>query len=184
MKLDVKEFETKMKKTIENYKEALSVIRAGRANTAAISHVTVDYYGSPTAITQMAEVKVTDPKTLVISPWDASTLKSIEKAILASDVGITPMNDGKVLRLVFPQLTEERRKEIKKKIAKMGEEAKISIRNIRRDANDKSKLMKKNSEMTEDEQKQSDKQVQDLTDKYIKEIDTIIEAKDKEIMEI
>ena len=132
----------------------------------------------------MAEVKVTDPKTLVISPWDASTLKSIEKAILASDVGITPMNDGKVLRLVFPQLTEERRKEIKKKIAKMGEEAKISIRNIRRDANDKSKLMKKNSEMTEDEQKQSDKQVQDLTDKYIKEIDTITEAKDKEIMEI
>ena len=175
MKLDVKEFETKMKKTIENYKEALSVIRAGRANTAAISHVTVDYYGSPTAITQMAEVKVTDPKTLVISPWDASTLKSIEKAILASDVGITPMNDGKVLRLVFPQL---------KKIAKMGEEAKISIRNIRRDANDKSKQMKKNSEMTEDEQKQSDKQVQDLTDKYIKEIDTITEAKDKEIMEI
>lgn len=132
----------------------------------------------------MAEVKVTDPKTLVISPWDASTLKSIEKAILASDVGITPMNDGKVLRLVFPQLTEERRKEIKKKIAKMGEEAKIAVRNIRRDANDKSKLMKKNSEMTEDEQKQSDKQVQDLTDKYIKEIDTITEAKDKEIMEI
>ncbi len=184
MKLDVKEFETKMKKTIETYKEALSVIRAGRANTATISHINVDYYGSPTAITQMAEVKVTDPKTLVISPWDATTLKSIEKAILASDIGITPMNDGKVLRLVFPKLTEERRKEIKKNIAKMGEEAKIAVRNIRRDANEKSKLMKKNSEMTEDEQKQSDKQVQDLTDKYIKEIEAITEAKDKEIMEI
>lgn len=184
MKLDVKEFETKMKKSIEAYKEALSVIRAGRANTQVISHVNVDYYGSPTPITQMAEVKVTDPKTLVIQPWDASTLKSIEKAILASDIGITPQNDGKVLRLIFPQLTEERRKEIKKSIAKMSEEAKVAVRNIRRDANEKSKLMKKNSEMTEDEQKQSDKQVQDLTDKYIKEIETITEAKEKEIMEI
>ncbi|MGN1408880.1 MAG: ribosome recycling factor, partial [Eubacteriales bacterium] len=127
---------------------------------------------------------VTDPKTLVIQPWDATTLKSIEKAILASDVGITPMNDGKVLRLVFPQLTEERRKEIKKNIAKMSEEAKVSIRNIRRDANDKSKAMKKNSEMTEDEQKQSDKTIQDLTDKYIKEIESITAVKEKEIMEI
>ena len=184
MKLDTKEYESKMKKSIEVYKDALSVIRAGRANAAVISHVTVDYYGSPTAITQMAEVKVTDPKTLVIQPWDASTLKSIEKAILASDVGITPMNDGKVLRLTFPQLTEERRKEIKKNIAKMSEEAKVAIRNIRRDANDKSKAMKKNSEMTEDEQKQSDKTIQDMTDKFIKEIETITAAKEKEIMEI
>ena len=184
MKLETKEFEKKMHKSIEVYKEALSVIRAGRANSAVISHVTVDYYGVATAITQMAEVKVTDPKTLVIQPWDASTLKSIEKAILASDVGITPMNDGKVLRLIFPQLTEERRKEIKKSIAKMSEEAKIAVRNVRREANDKSKLMKKNSEMTEDELKQSDKAMQDMTDKYIKEIETITAAKEKEIMEI
>lgn len=184
MKLDTKEFEVKMQKSIEIYKEALSVIRAGRANTAVVSKVTVDYYGVPTAITQMAEVKVTDPKTLVIQPWDASTLKQIEKAILASDIGITPMNDGKMLRLSFPQLTEERRKEIKKNISKMSEEAKVAIRNIRRDANDKSKNMKKNSEMTEDEQKQSDKTIQDLTDKFIKEIDNITAAKEKEIMEI
>ena len=179
-----KEFESKMQKSIEVYKDNLSIIRAGRANTAVISRVTVDYYGTPTAITQMAEVRVTDPRTLVISPWDASTLKSIEKAILASDVGITPMNDGKMIRLSFPQLTEERRKEITKSIAKMSEETKVAIRNIRRDANDKSKQMKKDSEMTEDEQKASDKAMQDLTDKYIKEIDTITEAKNKEIMEI
>ncbi len=132
----------------------------------------------------MADVKVTDPKTLVITPYDASTLKAIEKALLASDVGITPMNDGKVIRLVFPQLTEERRKEINKNISKMSEEAKVAIRNIRRDANDKSKAMKKNSEMTEDEQKQSDKDMQTLTDKYIKEIDFITAAKEKEILEI
>ena len=184
MNIDTKEYERKMQKSIEVYKEALSVIRAGRANTAVISKVTVDYYGSPTAITQMAEVKVTDPKTLIIQPWDSTTLKSIEKAILTSDIGITPMNDGKVIRLIFPQLTEERRKEIKKNIAKMSEEAKISIRNIRREANEKIKSMKKNSEITEDEQKQSDKLIQDLTDKFIKEIDNITAIKDKEIMEI
>ena len=184
MKLDTKEYEAKMQKSIEVYKEALSIIRAGRANTAVISKVNFEYYGAPTAITSMADVKVTDPKTLVITPYDASTLKAIEKALLASDVGITPMNDGKVIRLVFPQLTEERRKEINKNISKMSEEAKVAIRNIRRDANDKSKTMKKNSEMTEDEQKQSDKSIQDLTDKYIKEIEAITAAKEKEIMEI
>ena len=184
MKLDTKEFETRMKKTIDVFKENLSTIRAGRANTAVISKVTVDYYGVATAITQMAEVKVADPKTLTIQPWDASTVKAIEKAILASDVGITPVNDGKILRLTFPQLTEERRKELKKNIAKMAEEAKVAVRNIRRDANDKSKAMKKNSEMTEDEQKQSDKTIQDMTDKFIKEIDTLTAAKEKEIMEI
>ena len=184
MKLDTKEYESKMQKSIEIFKEALSVIRAGRANSAVISKVTFEYYGAPTPITSMADVKVTDPKTLVITPYDASTLKAIEKALLASDVGITPMNDGKVIRLVFPQLTEERRKEINKNIAKMSEEAKVAIRNIRRDANDKSKAMKKNSEMTEDEQKQSDKDMQTLTDKYIKEIEGITTAKEKEIMEI
>ncbi len=184
MKLDTKEYESKMQKSIEVYKDALSVIRAGRANSAVISKVTFEYYGAPTPITSMADVKVTDPKTLVITPYDASTLKAIEKALLASDVGITPMNDGKVIRLVFPQLTEERRKEINKNISKMSEEAKVAIRNIRRDANDKSKTMKKNSEMTEDEQKQSDKDIQTLTDKYIKEVEVITAAKEKEIMEI
>ena len=184
MKLDTKEYERKMKKSIEVYEETLSVIRAGRANTAVISKVTVDYYGSPTAITQMAEVKVADPKTLVIQPWDSTTLKSIEKAILASDIGITPQNDGKLIRLVFPQLTEERRKEIKKSLVKYSEDAKVAIRNIRREANDKSKAMKKNSEMTEDEQKQSDKTIQDMTDKFIKEIDVLTAAKEKEIMAI
>ena len=184
MKLDTKEYEGRMKKTIDVYKDSLSTIRAGRASTAVISKITVDYYGVPTAITQMAEVKVTDPKTLAIQPWDASTLKSIEKAILASDVGINPQNDGKIIRMVFPQLTEERRRDLKKNIAKMSEDAKVAIRNIRRDANDKSKAMKKNSEMTEDEQKQSDKTIQDLTDKFIKEIETITAAKEKEIMEI
>ena len=184
MKLDTKEYESKMQKSIEVYKDALSVIRAGRANSAVISKVTFEYYGAPTLITSMADVKVTDPKTLVITPYDATTLKAIEKALLASDVGITPMNDGKVIRLVFPQLTEERRKEINKNISKMSEEAKVAIRNIRRDANDKSKTMKKNSEMTEDEQKQSDKDIQTLTDKYIKEIEAITAAKEKEIMEI
>ena len=184
MKLDTKEYERKMKKSIEVYEESLSVIRAGRANTAVVSKITVDYYGSPTAITQMAEVKVADPKTLTIQPWDASTLKNIEKAILASDIGINPQNDGKIIRLVFPQLTEERRKEIKKSLVKYSEDAKVAIRNIRREANDKSKAMKKNSEMTEDEQKQSDKTIQDLTDKFIKEIDTLTAAKEKEIMAI
>lgn len=184
MKLDTKEYEAKMKKSIEVYKEDLSLIRAGRANTAVLSKVTVDYYGVATAIPQMAEVKVTDPKTVVVSPWDASTLKNIEKAILASDVGITPVNDGKTLRLNFPQLTEERRKEIKKGISKQSEDAKVAIRNIRRDANDKSKAMKKNGEMTEDEQKQSDKTIQDMTDKFIKEIEALTAAKEKEIMEI
>ena len=184
MKLDTKEFETRMKKTIDVFKENLSTIRAGRANTAVISKVTVDYYGVATAITQMAEVKVTDPKTLTIQPWDASTVKAIEKAILASDVGITPSNDGKVIRLMFPQLTEERRKELKKQIAKMGEDAKVALRNIRREANDKCKEMKKASEMTEDEQKTSEKSVQDLVDKYIKLVDEVTAKKDKEIMEI
>lgn len=184
MKLDTKEFESKMKKSISVYEEELSTIRAGRANAAVLNNLTVDYYGSPTAINSMAEVKVTDPKTLCITPWDKTTLKSIEKAIITSDIGINPQNDGTVIRLVFPQLTEERRKEIKKSLQKKGEDAKVAIRNIRRDANDKSKTMKKNGEMTEDEQKSSDKIVQDLTDKYIKEIDALTAAKEKEIMAI
>lgn len=184
MKLDTKEFETKMKKSIDAYVNELDSVRAGRANPNVLSRINVDYYGSPTPINQIGSVSVPDARTIVIQPWDSSTLKGIEKAILASDIGITPANDGKVIRLVFPQLTEDRRKELKKQVAKMGEDAKVAIRNIRRDAMDKSKEMKKNSEMTEDEQKISDKNVQDLTDKYIKEIDSITAAKEKEIMEI
>ena len=149
-----------------------------------LSKVTVDYYGVANPINQVAEVKASDARTLVIQPWDASTLKNIEKAILASDVGITPQNDGKIIRLTFPQLTEERRREIIKQIAKHGEEAKVAVRNIRREANDKCKEMKKSGEMNEDEIKQSEKRIQDLTDKYIKEIDAITEDKNKEIMSI
>ena len=184
MKLDTKEFERKMKKSIEVYEDSLDTIRVGRASAAVLSGVSVDYYGVDTPINQMAEIKVSDAKTLVIMPWDASTLKNIEKAILASDVGITPQNDGKTLRLNFPPLTEERRRELKKKVSAMGEEAKVSIRNIRREGVDKAKDMKKAGEMTEDEQKQSEKLMQELTDKSTKEIDRITADKEKEIMEI
>ena len=184
MKLDTKEFELKMKKSIDSYIYELDGVRAGRANPNVLSRINVDYYGSPTPINQIGSVSVPDARTIVIQPWDTTTLKGIEKALLASDIGVTPANDGKVIRLVFPQLTEDRRKELKKQVSKLGEDAKVAIRNIRRDAMDKSKEMKKNSEMTEDEQKISDKNVQDLTDKYIKEIDAITAAKEKEIMEI
>ncbi len=184
MKYDIKHTEEKMKKAIAALEENLASIRVGRANANVLSKVTVDYYGAPTPINQVAEVKVTDPKTLVVQPWDASTLKNIEKAILASDVGITPQNDGKVLRLIFPQLTEERRKEIQKQVSKMSEDAKVAIRNVRREANDKCKDMKKNGEMNEDELKQSEKTIQDLTDKYIKETEAVNDAKNKEVMSI
>ena len=184
MKLDTKAFEVKMKKTIEVYEDNLGTVRVGRANAAVISHVTIDYYGTPTPINSIANVSVSDARTLTITPWDASLNKAIEKALLASDVGITPSNDGKAIRLLFPQLTEERRKELKKQVAKMGEDAKVALRNVRREANDKCKEMKKASEMNEDEQKASEKTVQDLTDKYIKMVDEVTAKKDKEIMEI
>lgn len=184
MKLSLGEFETKMKKSIAAYEEELDGIRAGRANPAVLNRVTVDYYGAATPISQVADVKATDAHTLVITPWDMSILKGIEKAILASDIGITPMNDGKVLRLTFPQLTEERRRELTKQVAKTGEDAKVAVRNIRRDANDKIKAMKKNSEMTEDEAKESEKSVQDLTDKFIKNIEEISSAKEKELLSL
>ena len=184
MKLDCKPFEEKMKKCLDSYAYTLSTLRAGRASVDVLSPIKMMYYGVPTAIAEVAAVKATDARTLTIQPWDASTLKEIEKAILASDLGITPMNDGRVIRLVFPQLTEERRKEMAKQIAKYGEEAKVAIRNIRRDANDATKAAKKKNEMTEDEVKASDKAVQDLTDRYIKEVDKMTDAKTKEIMEI
>ena len=184
MKLETKEFETKMQKAVAAYQENLSVIRAGQANTAVIGKVMFEYWGTPTLITSMADVRVVDSKTLTISPYDATTLKEMEKAILASDVGITPTNDGKVIRLIFPQLTEERRRELVKQVQKMGEDAKVAIRNVRRDANDLCKKMKKDNEMTEDEQKMSEKSIQDLTDKFIKEIDAVTSKKEKEIMQI
>ena len=184
MKLDTKDYEAKMKKTISAYTDNLSTIRAGRANPDVLKKINVDYYGSPTAISSIAEIKVADARTIVITAWDKSAMKEIEKAILTSDLGINPQNDGSCIRLSFPPMTEERRKELSKQIAKMGEDAKVAIRNIRRDANDKVKAQKKDSVMTEDEAKTSDKNVQDLTDKYIKEIDNITAAKTKEIMEI
>ena len=184
MKLDTKEYEVKMQKTVANYNENLSTIRAGRANPDVLKKINVDYYGSPTAISSIAEIKVADARTIVITAWDKSAMKGIEKAILTSDLGINPQNDGSCIRLSFPPTTEERRRELSKQIAKMGEDAKVAIRNIRRDANDKVKALKKNSEMTEDEAKSSDKNIQDLTDKYIKEIDNVTASKTKEIMEI
>ena len=184
MKLDTRDFESRMKKTIASYTDNLSTLRAGRANPDVLKRVMVDYYGSPTPISSIAEIKVTDARTLTITAWDKSIMKGIEKAILTSDLGINPQNDGSCIRLSFPPTTEERRKELAKQISKLGEDAKVAIRNIRRDANDKVKADKKNSVMTEDEAKQSDKNVQDLTDKYIKEIDVVSAAKTKEIMEI
>ncbi len=184
MKLDTRDYEAKMKKSIASYTENLSTIRAGRANPDVLKKVNVDYYGSPTPIASIAEIKVADARTIIITAWDKSAMKGIEKAILTSDIGINPQNDGSCIRLSFPPTTEERRRELSKQIAKMGEDAKVAIRNIRRDANDKIKALKKDSEMTEDEAKASDKSVQDLTDKFIKEIDTITANKTKEIMEI
>ncbi len=184
MKLNTQDYEVKMKKTLASYQDNLSTIRAGRANPDVLKRIEVDYYGSPTAISAIAEIKVTDARTITITAWDKSAMKGIEKAILTSDLGINPQNDGSVIRLSFPPMTEERRRELSKQIAKMGEDAKVAVRNIRRDANDKIKALKKDSEMTEDEAKQSDKLVQDLTDKYTKEVDAVTANKTKEIMEI
>ena len=184
MKLNTKDFEEKMKKSIAAYEENLSVIRAGQANTAVLNKINFEYWGAPTPLNSMADIRVADAKTVTITPYDGSTLKEMEKAILASDLGITPTNDGKIIRIVFPQPTEERRRELVKQLQKMGEDAKVAIRNIRRDANDLCKKMKKDGEMTEDEQKSSEKSVQDMTDKYIKEIDAITAKKEKEIMQI
>jgi ribosome recycling factor len=184
MKLDTKPYEEKMKKCLESLGSQLSTMRAGRATPDVLANIKFEYYGAPTPLATMAEIKVADARTLVISPWDKSTMKAMEKAIQISDLGINLQNDGNVLRLVFPPLTEERRREMTKQIAKMGEDAKVAVRNLRRDANDKIKDMKKKSEMTEDEAKAGEKASQDLTDKYIKEIDKVTEAKNKEIMEI
>ena len=178
------EIENKMKKTAEVLKTQLASVRAGRANAAVLDQITVDYYGVPTPIQQVASISVPDPRSLMIQPWDGSVLKGIEKAILASDLGINPQNDGRVIRLVFPQLTEERRKELAKQVKKYGEESKVAVRNIRREAMDKAKAMKKAGELTEDSQKTMEEDVQKLTDKYIKNIDAAVEEKQKEIMSV
>ena len=184
MKLDLKPFEEKMKKSIAVLEDEFGGIRVGKASAKLLDKIKVDYYGSPTSIDGVATVKAPDPRTLVITPWEANMLKAIEKAVQASDLGITPQNVGKCIRLAFPSLNEERRKELVKQVTKMGEDGKVALRNIRRDANDACKTMKKNGEMTEDEQKASEKSVQDLTDKFIKEVDAVVSKKEKEIMEL
>lgn len=180
----LKQSEDKMKKSIDRLSEEYAVIRAGRANPAILDRIMVDYYGTKTPINQMAGVSVSEARVLVINPWDASALPAIEKAINQADIGINPTNDGKVLRLVFPQLTEERRKEIVKDINKIKEESKVAIRNIRRDAMDKIKALKKENSVSEDEIKDKEDEIQDLVNKYINKIDEISALKEKEILEI
>lgn len=174
----------KMKAAIEHLKEEYTAIRAGRANPAVLDKVTVDYYGSPTPINQVAAVSVTEARVILIQPWDASILGGIEKAIQKSDIGINPQNDGKNIRLIFPQLTEDRRKEIVKEISKIAEDAKVSIRNIRRDCMDKIKNLKKTSEITEDDMKKAEKKVQTFTDDSCAEIEKLCNAKTTQTMEI
>ncbi len=184
MKTVLNNSKEKMEKTLNVLASQFAAIRAGRANPAVLNPIQVDYYGTPTPIAQMAAVSVQDARILVIQPWDKTTLKTIEKAIQASDLGINPSNDGSVIRLVFPQLTEERRKELSKDIKKLGEESKVAVRSIRRDALDKVKTMKKNNEVTEDDVKNFEKDIQKLTDKYIENVDSAVAVKDKEIMSI
>ncbi|MDE6781889.1 MAG: ribosome recycling factor [Ruminococcus sp.] len=184
MKEQINIAKEKMNKSLNALNNEFASIRAGRANPAVLDKVQVDYYGAPTPVNQMAAVSVAEARILVIQPWDRSTLKLIEKAILASDIGINPTNDGNVIRLVFPQLTGDRRKELCKDIKKYGEECKVTIRSIRRDTMDKFKAMKKNSEITEDDLKDCEKKVQDLTDKFCADVDKAVSAKEKEIMTV
>ena len=181
---EYQEFTGKMEKTCSVLVENFNAVRAGRANASVLDRITVDYYGSETPIQQVATISAPDPRTLAIQPWDGSVLKAIEKAIQASDLGINPQNDGRVIRLVFPQLTEERRKELIKQVKKYSEEAKVAIRNIRRDAIDKFKKQQKASEITEDDYKNIEKDMQKCTDDYIKKIDELCAKKEKELSEI
>ncbi|MBO5433469.1 MAG: ribosome recycling factor [Clostridia bacterium] len=174
----------RMEKSINSLKYEYNSIRAGRANAAILDRITVDYYGSPTPINQMAAISVPEARVLAIQPWDMSALRLIEKAILASDIGINPSNDGRIIRLVFPALTEERRKQLSKDVSKYAEDAKVAVRQIRRDSIEKIKTMKKNSEITEDDQKYGEDELQKITDDFVKRIDEIAAAKTKEIMEI
>ena len=182
--MDYTNLKERMEKSIGAFKEKLSEIRAGRANPAILNKVKIDYYGTPTPINQVAGVSVPEARLIVIQPWDVSVLKDIEKAILASDIGLNPNNDGKVIRLAFPELTEERRKELVKDIRKMAEEAKVAVRAVRRDGIDEFKAKQKNSEITEDELKIAENDIQKITDKKIEEIDTILEKKEKEVMSV
>lgn len=179
-----KDVQAKMDKVIHVLKEELAAMRAGRANPAILDRITVDYYGVPTPINQLGSINVPEARVITIQPWEAKILKDIEKAIQKSDIGINPNNDGKVIRLVFPLLTEERRKELIKNIKKLGEDAKVSIRSIRRDTIEHFKVQKKNGDLTEDDLKDAEEDVQKLTDKYIVDIDKMVEKKDKEIMEV
>ena len=184
MKEQIKIAKEKMGKTIDVLNREFAAIRAGRANPEVLNKIMVDYWGTPTAINQMASISVSEARVLVIQPYDASALKSIEKAIQTSDLGINPNNDGKVIRLVFPQLTEERRKDLCKSIKKYGEEAKVSVRAIRRDTMEKFKAMKKNSEITEDDLKVCEKDIQKITDNFSEDIDKMVVNKEKEVMSI
>ena len=179
-----KPIEEKMNKTIHVLKDNLAGIRAGRANPAILDKLSIQYYGAPTPITQIASVSIPEARVILIQPWEAKLLKDIEKEILKSDIGINPNNDGKVIRLVFPPLTEERRKDLTKTIKKDGEESKVAIRSIRRDAIESMKAKKKASEITEDDLKNAEKDIQNITDKFIAEIDKVVETKEKEIMEV
>lgn len=179
-----KPYDEKMGKTVEVVKGDFASVRAGRANAGVLDRIQVSYYGTPTPIQQVASISTPDPRTLAIQPWDASILREIEKAIQASDLGINPQNDGRVIRLAFPQLTEERRIELTKQVRKYGENGKVAIRNIRREAMDKFKAMEKKSELTEDDRKECEKELQDLTDKRCKEIDVLTAAKEKELLAV
>ncbi|MBD7910443.1 MULTISPECIES: ribosome recycling factor [Clostridium] len=180
----IKNSEEKMKKTISVLKGDLQTMKAGRANPTMLDRIQVDYYGSPCPLTQVANVSAPEPRVLMITPWEKTILKDIEKAILKSDLGLNPSNDGSVIRLIIPELTEETRKNLVKNVKKTGEEAKVAIRSIRRDANEKIKGMKKNGDISEDEVKKGEDDVQKITDSYVKEVDAIITAKEKEIMSI
>ena len=174
----------KMEKCLDALNRDYKAVRAGRANPAILDRVTVDYYGTPTPINQMAAISVPEPRMLMIQPWDASTLKDIEKAINTAEIGINPSNDGKVIRLAFPALTEERRKELVKDLSKRGEEAKVAVRNVRRDAMDDIKKLKKDNEITEDDQKNGEKKLQDITDSYIKQVEEMVKKKEDEVLSI
>ncbi len=180
----LKSTEERMKKSVDALDREYKSVRAGRANAGVLDRITVDYYGVPTPIQQMAAISVPEARTLLIAPWDKSTLKEIEKAILTSEIGINPQNDGTSIRLNFPPLTEERRKDIVKDIRKKGEEAKVAVRNQRRDALDKLKALKKDNSITEDDESNGEKKIQNLTDKFCKEIDELASVKEQEIMEI
>lgn len=180
----IQKYEEKMKKTLGSLEAELTTIRAGRANPHILDKLTVDYYGSPTPIQQVANITVPEARMIQIQPWESSLIKGIEKAILTSDLGLNPSNDGKIIRLIFPELTEERRKELVKDIKKKGEAAKVAVRNIRRDANDAYKKLKKEEDVSEDEIKELEDKIQKLTDKYIKDVDAAVENKGKEIMTV